>query len=302
MKKEIEEIKIESKNYLTRQLKNPKEGEKHFEQLIEELGAPIDSYPEWHPILTTPMEKDEYRNDLRDLYPGVDHTRLFVKGLITCPYSKATAKELIKMVSSMPGLIAYEYEGKLYHDSTHPVIIKSLDIETNDDGTIENRQVLQRCLTSLIKSSYSSTLSESWFSLKDSILGVPNKNVSSLFVSATTGSHIKKILTAMNNSGIYGPPKDWYLEKLSEKQKHKIATTIIRAAIEKQQTSYFEFELNGEICKTNVNDTFSDGSEFYFTIEIGDYALWTSAFYYPQKNLLQICDIRGKQALANKFL
>ena len=56
--------------------------------ILDELGPVVDAYPTWHPLVcnhdsrhptTTPSDQCGYK--------GLDHTRFFAKGFITCPYT-----------------------------------------------------------------------------------------------------------------------------------------------------------------------------------------------------------------------
>lgn len=137
--------------------------------------------------------------------------------------------------------------------------------------------------------------------------GFPNGSRSSLFVNQYTGGHMRKILDALNNSGMYGPIKEWSLDMLSKKKRDKIGQTLIRTAIKNYQPNneQFEFELHGEICKAKIIDTSNDGSELSVNVQIGDESdmdLSVTGFCYPEKNLIEAFDPKGKRAIAEKFL
>ena len=96
--------------YLTKNLADPEQGKRDLEQLIKHLGPAVESYPEWHPLLTEPRKHRGDQASPRSLFPsfpGMDHTRNFVRGLITCPYSDAAADEIVKDANQINGLHAY---------------------------------------------------------------------------------------------------------------------------------------------------------------------------------------------------
>jgi len=140
--------------------------------------------------------------------------------------------------------------------------------------------------------------------MRSYLLGEPHGSRSSLLVNQYTGGHMRKILEALNNSGMYGPVKEWSLDMLSKKKRELIGETLLRTALKKYEkgSEKFTFELNGERCKASVRDTWDDGYELSVNVMIGASELVVSGFYYPEQDLLQSSDPKGKQALAEKFL
>jgi hypothetical protein len=292
---------------LTNALSNQEAGKETFKEILDELGNSIDTYPEWHPILTLPTstlgESVQFISDI-NAYKGIDHTEYFVKGFVTCPYSEDTANNLVENINKIEGLRARRLEEHLYHDTAYPVIVQAWDIVLEADGTIRSRDVLAWCAQVLVKDARNAQVAETWWNMRSSILGSPHGSRSSLLVNQNTGGHMRKILEALNNSGMYGPVKESSLEMFSGKRRKIISETLIRAAMncwEKPNNS-FEFELRGELCKAKIKDTWDDGNELSIRVMIGDYDLYASGFYYPEKDLLQSSDPKGKQALAKKFL
>jgi hypothetical protein len=184
------------------------------------------------------------------------------------------------------------------------VVVKALDIELEADGTIRCRDALAWCVQHLVKNAQDAQVAETWWNMRSCILGSPHGSRSSLLVNQHTGGHMRKILEALNNSGMYGPIKEWSLEMFSEKRRKTISETLIRAAINsyKDTDNKFEFELRGEVCTAEIRDTWNDGTELSIRVMIGDFDLCTTGFYYPEKDLLQPSDPTGKRALAEKFL
>ncbi|AVI67675.1 hypothetical protein CKQ84_18435 [Shewanella sp. WE21] len=300
----VAETNTRALNYLTENLNNPKAGCETFQQILTELGNSIEVYPKWHPILTIPLcQSGSNEALLSNLYKGIDHTILFVKGFITCPYSETAAIELVNTTNQLTGLRAYCLKSPLYSDDAYPVVIIATDVELEADGTIRSRDALAWCLQYLTEYARNAQVAETWWNMRHYILGEPHGSRSSLLVNQYTGGHMRKILEVLNDSGVYGPIKEWSLEMFSPKKRKTISETLIKAALDcGEKATSFEFELRGEICKATVRDTWNDGSEFSVQVMIGDFDLSVSGFYYPEKNLIQSSDPNGKRALAKKFL
>ena len=303
----VAETNTRSLNYLTKELNDSEAGREVFEEILVLLGNSVETYPNWHPILTTPPHNSkESVSSLSELktYVGIDHTVLFVKGFVTCPYSEDKANQLMDAVNTTLGLEAHRLESPLYSDNAYPVVIQVSDIELEADGTIRSRDALAWCAQFLVKNARSAHLAETWWNMRSCILGQPHGSRSSLLVNQHSGGHMRKILEALNNSGMYGPIHEWSLEMLSEKKRKAISETLIRTAIScwDNSSKHFEFELRGETCKAEVGDKMNDGDELSVRVMIGDYDLCVSGYYYPEKGLLQSSSPNGKRALAEKFL
>lgn len=296
-----------SREYLTKNLLNPEAGLALFDELLNDLGNAIDSYPEWHPILTLPSKSNGeavYSLSQIDTYKGMDHTQLFVKGFVTCPYSLADAERIVAKVNQIQGLHAALLDIPLYSDHAHTVVVRAINVELEADGTIRSRDALTWCVQKFVLHAKHAEVAETWWNMKSLVLGEPNGSRSSLLVNQFTGGHMRKILEVLNNSGIYGPVKESSLEMISEKKRKNISEMLIRSALNiwNRKDQKFEFELRGEVCKAEIRDTWGDGDEFSIRIMIGDFDLHASGFYYPKKDRLDVVDPKGKKALAEKFL
>ncbi|PQZ82812.1 MULTISPECIES: hypothetical protein [unclassified Brevundimonas] len=293
--------------YLTKSLKDPAAGRAVVEQLIAELGNATDSYPDWHPILTSPpRDSSRHVASLQDVetYSGLDHTIEFVRGFVTCPYSDEAADQLVSAVSSVPNLSARRLSKPLYSDKACPVVVTAWGVELEADGTIRSRDAL-RCFVSLLASEAANAqVAETWWNIRSYILGRPHGSRSSLFVNQHTGAHMRKILDVMNDSGIFGPIKESSLDMLSPKKRKAIGETLIRTAVTNwdREAPSFTFELRGETCKASLHDTWEDNEELSVRVEIGKHDLYVSGFYYPAKDEITNVDPRGKRQLAEKFL
>lgn len=293
--------------YLTKNLRDPEVGQRLVEQLIEELGNAVERYPDWHPILTMPPRNGtEHVSDVAQLkaYAGVDHTQEFVRGFVTCPYSPERADRLVASVEQIPGLYARRLEGPLYADNAHPVVVVAMNIELEADGTIRSRNAIAWFTQYTATAADGAQVAETWWNIRSNILGSPHGSRSSLFVNQHAGLHMRKILEAMNASGMFGPVLESSLDMLSPKKRGTIARTLIRTAIDAwdRTSRSFEFELRGEACKATIRDTWDDGMEFSIRVEIGKHDLYVTGFHYPKDDKVTHTDPTGRRDIAEKFL
>jgi hypothetical protein len=303
------ETNTKYRKYLTKNLDNSEEGKFTFEKVVDRLGNAVDSYPYWHPLLTTPpnnRDRSVYSIAELDVYKGIDHTVYFVRGFVTCPYSEEESNKLVDSVNKVPQLHAERLEAPLYSDSAFPVLVESVEVVLEADGTIRSRDALIWHTEEMLKYCRDAQVAETWWNLRTEILGSPHGSRSSLLVNQYTGGHMRKILEILNNSGMFGPVKEWSLEMLSKKKRKTISETLIRTAINNwgkdKDKLEFEFELRDEICKAEVCDTWRDGYEVSVRVMIGDFDLSTRGYYYPEKDILEATDPNGKRKLAEKFL
>jgi hypothetical protein len=293
--------------YLTKSLRDPAAGRAVVEQLIAELGNATDGYPDWHPILTSPPQASrERRLSLQQVeaYRGADHTIEFVRGFVTCPYSEADADRLVSAVNAAPNLEARRLTAPLYSDQAYPVVVSAWNVELEADGTIRSRDAIRWFVALSASEAADAQVAETWWNIRSYILGRPHGSRSSLFVNQHTGAHMRKILEAMNESGMFGPIKESSLDMLSQKKRDAIGETLLRTAVKNwdRKVPSFTFELRGETCKASLRDTWEDNEELSVRVEIGKHDLYVSGFYYPARDEITNIDPRGKRQLAEKFL
>lgn len=301
------QLNANAMDYLTKNLTDPQAGRRALNRIVSELGNATSSYPDWHPLLTAPDSAGrDHVTSLSQLevYTGIDHTVTFVKGFITCPYSETIADQMVGAVHKVTGLSAYRLAEPLYSDSAYPVVVAADDVFLEADGTIRSRDALAWFTQLLVKDARTAQVGETWWNIHSSALGRPNGSRSSLFVNQYTGSHMRKIHDAMNNSGMFGPIKEHSLDMLSQKKRDRICETLIRAAVTNwdQQATNFTFELCGEVCKAAVRDTWNDGCELSVRVKIGEDDLNISGFYYASQDKVDHQDPTGKRQLAEKFI
>lgn len=302
----VTELINKSRTYLTKNLTDKEAGGLEFETLIKELGPPIDCYPDWHPILTLPADGMVMDNSLSQIraYEGIDHTVSFMKGFVTCPYSENAAQKLVSNINGTHGISAYRLDTPLYSDNSFPVVVQASPVELEGDGTIRNRDAVLWCTALLVESAKTSSVGETWWSIKDNLLGTPNGARSSIFVNQYTGSHIRKILEVLNNSGVFGPVKEWSLGMLSEPKRKRISENLIRTAVQgwDKESASFTFGYRDENCRAEIRDTWKDGAELSVRVTIGESDLVVTGFYYQDGRISPTFDPKGKRAIAEKFL
>ena len=293
--------------YLTENLSNPEAGRRQVEKLIDELGNAVLMYPDWHPILTAPPRTGfEHVSSMSQLktYEELDHTQEFVRGYVTCPYSDKSADQLVGAVNQVEGLYAYRLDEPLYSDHAYPVVVVAHGVELEADGTIRSRDALTWFVQQTAAAATNAQVAETWWNIRTSLLGKPHGSRSSLFVNQHTGVHMRKILEAMNDSGMFGQILEVSLDMLSQKKRDTISETLIRTAVknwDKVSESY-TFEMRGETCKASLRDTWSDGEEFSVGVQIGKSDLNVSGFYYPKTDKITHVEPWGKREVAEKFL
>jgi hypothetical protein len=301
------EQNVRAAKYLTKNLEDPNAGIAVLDTLISELGSVVENFPDWHPILTVPAKgstKEAYSMKELDAYKTIDHTVMFVRGFVTCPYSEDKADRLVVAVEQLDGLRAYRLDQSLYADSAYPVVVEAYTVELEADGTIRSRDALIWFSQHLLKDAWNFQVAETWWNIRSLILGHPHGSRSSLFVNQHSGAHMRKILEAFNNSGMFGPIKESSLEMLSKKKRDTICETLIRSAVTSwdKHSEKFDFELRGETCKVNIRDTWGDGQELSVQVVIGDHDLYVSGFFYLREDRPTYTEPLGKRALAEKFL
>lgn len=308
-------LNSEVASYFTKNLSDPAAGLKLLSDIKARLGNAVESLPDWHPILTAPPARTRTHwhassYSLLPIYDQCDHTREFVRGMLTCPYSDADADKLVEAVNQVQGLAAERFDEPLYTDDAFPVLIEALEVELEADGTIRSRDALAWFVQANVEHAREVKVADTWWNIRHLTLGEPHGARSSLLVNDYTGRHMRKILEVLNDSGMFGPIKEMSLDMLSERKRSEIARTLMRAALDAiapldsvtNETREFNFELRGETCNMRIRDTWGDGTEYSIRVSIGESDLSVSGFYYPKGDKLEHTDPTGKRKLAEKFV
>lgn len=182
-------------------------------KLMEKLGPVIDYYPSWHPLVSCGPERERAHpftkpNDDTG-YEGLDHTRFFRNGFITCPYGGVeTILESVENLRSHPvaSITAQALDIPLYAQNAKPVVVMckwSRPMER--DGTVPKSIATALMLEEEIPGWRTSKVAETWETMRPYILGRPRGSVSSLFVNQATGQVLKSIYNSLIYTGMYGP-------------------------------------------------------------------------------------------------
>ena len=181
-------------------------------EIADGLGPVVDTYPTWHPLVrnhdghhpvTVPSDRCGYQ--------GLDHTRYFVNGFITCPYGDG--QDVIDSVQSLPRhpiahISAERIDAKLYNPDATPILVKcNWDPLMGNDGMIPLSVAMPLLLEQELPCWRWSQVAETWESMRYYFLGSPHGARSSLFVNQETGQAIKKVWNALIYTGMFGPIK-----------------------------------------------------------------------------------------------
>ncbi|AMQ89740.1 MULTISPECIES: hypothetical protein [Marinobacter] len=183
--------------------------------IVDELGPVVDTYPTWHPLVCNHDSRiPETTPSAQCGYNGLDHTRLFRNGFITCPYTASgKAEKVIESVNALPphpvaNITAEKLDVKLYMPDATPVLVKcEWNRALNMDGTIPLSIAMPLILEQELPCWRWSELAETWESMRYYLLGSPHGARSSLFVNQETGQAIKKIWNSLIYTGMFGPIK-----------------------------------------------------------------------------------------------
>lgn len=183
-----------------------------LQDLIESLGPVVSSYPSWHPLVCNHSDRHpETIPGERCGYVGLDHTRYFANGFITCPYDGG--QRVIDSVGALSRHIVATIEAErldvqLYNLSASPILVKcTWEKDLLPDGTIPLSIAMPLILEKELPGWRWAEVAETWETMRSYFLGTPSGSRSSLFVNQETGQAIKKIWNALISTGMYGPIK-----------------------------------------------------------------------------------------------
>ena len=189
-------------------------GTELLDKLSVRWGPFIDSYPSWHPLVssgnsrpacptTPPREKSGYQ--------GLDHTLFLRDAFITCPYTNGD--EVIKSVENInyPDCVDVQCEkldATLYNEGTTSVLVTCKWMKPPQaDRTISQRCAVALMLEQEIQYWKEADYGETWETMKPFFLGQPCGSKSSLFVNQKTGQAMKKVWEAIIYAGVFGAIK-----------------------------------------------------------------------------------------------
>ena len=180
--------------------------------LVDELGPVVDAYPTWHPLVSNHSSRHAITVPGTSCgYKGLDHTRHFVNGFITCPYGDG--QEVLDSVAALPGLgFAYISARRLkvqfYSPEATPILVKcEWERAPEMGGTIPLAVAMPLILEREVPCWRWSEVAETWETMRPYFLGRPHGSRSSLFVTQETGVALKRIWTDLIFTGMFGPIK-----------------------------------------------------------------------------------------------
>ena len=177
--------------------------------VLEECGPVVDAYPTWHPLVTNHNPRQpETKPSGRCGYKGLDHTRFFAHGFITCPYDDG--QSILDSVAELPShpvstITAERLDVKLYDPEATPILVKcAWERHMEPGGMIPLSIAMPLLLEKEVPCWRWSEVAEPWESMRPYFLGRPHGSRSSLFVTQETGQAMKKIWEALIYTGMYG--------------------------------------------------------------------------------------------------
>ncbi len=191
------------------------ESKAKLHSIVDELGPVVDAYPSWHPLV---RHHDSQRPTMHPGtscgYEGLDHTRYFVNGFITCPYDHDDGVEVFKSVKKLaykhPSAVitAERLDVKFYAMNAAPILVRcEWDKGIPADRMIPASVAIPLLLESEVPCTQWSQVAETWETMRPYFLGMPHGSRSSLFVSQETGQVMKKLWEILIHTGMFGPIK-----------------------------------------------------------------------------------------------
>lgn len=179
--------------------------------IVDELGPVVEGYPTWHPLVSTHDDRNpETVPSERTGYRGLDHTRYFAHGFITCPYGGAenVIESAFKIDHHCASITAEELSVSFYAEGAKPVLVKCEWSEPLSLGKlIPKKLAVPLMLEKELHCWRWSTRAERWETMRPYLLGEPHGSRSSLFVDQETALAMKRAYMAMVESGMFGPLK-----------------------------------------------------------------------------------------------
>ncbi|MGC8099438.1 hypothetical protein [Metapseudomonas otitidis] len=177
--------------------------------IAHELGPVVDAYPTWHPLVSNNSNRFPVTRPSRECgYEGLDHTKFFAHGFITCPYNDGQA--VIDSVKQLPRsgvahISADRLDVKFYHPGTTAILVRCDWGRDLPNNMIPASLAMPLLLERELKFWKMAEVGETWETMRSYFLGQPNGSRSSLFVNQDTGQKMKKIWEALINTGMFGP-------------------------------------------------------------------------------------------------
>jgi hypothetical protein len=185
-------------------------------EIVAELGPVVKSYPTWHPLVRHHDSRNpESTPGERCGYEGLDHTRFFVNGFITCPYDHDNGVRVFESVEKLAykhhsaTITAERLDVQFYARNAVPILIRcNWTKAIPQDGTIPLAIAMPLLLETELACAEWSSIAETWETMKPYFLGNPHGSRSSLFVNQETGQAMKKMWQGLIQTGMFGPVRE----------------------------------------------------------------------------------------------
>ncbi len=206
------------RNFTKEQREN---SERVLREVVDLCGPPVDSYPSWHPLVanhdvrvpeTTPGERCAYR--------GLDHTRYFAHGFISCPYGNVqdivnsvdALNSSVNKIESSP-VVHFTTElldAVFYNEDATPILVRChwMKEELEPNHTVPKSMAVPLMLERELPVWRWAGRAETWETMRPYLLGEPHGSRSSLFVTQDTALAMKRVYLALIETGMFGPSKD----------------------------------------------------------------------------------------------
>ncbi|UWP93721.1 hypothetical protein K3X13_04220 [Aliiroseovarius crassostreae] len=196
---------------LTFEPKIRKQSEEALMELVDELGPAVEGYPSWHPLVSKHSARQpETVPSEQTGYLGLDHTRYFAHGFITCPYGgvERVIESAYSIKHHCADITAEELDVSFYAEGAKPVVVKCEWPEPLLSGKlIPKNLAVPLMLEQELPCWRWSSRAEKWETMRPYLLGEPHGSRSSLFVDQETALAMKRIYMSMVESGMFGPLK-----------------------------------------------------------------------------------------------
>lgn len=206
-KKSVSNIYEEARNYLISPKIPPEKhaaSEEVLLQIIKELGPVVESYPSWHPLVSNHASgTHETKPGIKTGYQGMDHTRYFVNGFITCPYSEKERELVIDSASNIDNSFAYitaeEINTPFYSSAVNPVLVKCVWDRnySSSENYVPQHLAMMLMLEHELPFWLEAKCHETWDSVSPYMLGTPHKVRSSLFVNQKTAGLMRSVFESI---------------------------------------------------------------------------------------------------------
>lgn len=185
---------------------------KKLDEIFDNLGPAVEWYPTWHPLV-----RHKLNNEMENLVPspscgyqGLDHTKYFANGFITCPYNDGQG--VLDSVKNLPHVEGVAYISaerlteKFYSSSCTTILVQCHWVKAlNEDGTIPLSVAAPLLIESELPNWRTSKVGESWDTMREYFLGKPYGKRSSLFLNQETGQCLKKLWETLIKTEMFGP-------------------------------------------------------------------------------------------------